>query len=408
MSGHHAVVVGAGIGGLAAAVGLSRSGWNVTVLEQARELRPVGGGIGLTPNGLHALDAIEAGEAVRAAGIEQEHGGIRNPKGRWISRTDLDFIKTRYGHPVTAVHRAKLIDILVGLLPAGTVRTGARVLAALPGGPDEQAEVRTEDGSFHADLVIAADGIHSRLRETLFPRNSGLVYAGYTSWRFVLPVTDVTLAGETWGRGKRFAILPLAGGLVHCSALAVRAPGGHDGGGATELAWHFAAWHSPVPELIHAAAGRTIVHDDIEELAAPLPALHLGRVVLVGDAAHAMTPNLGSACLALEDAVSLTHAVTSRSLFDALAWYSRVRRPRSAALAKLSRRLGSLGKISFPPAAAVRDAGFRVAGLAPALTVRTLDRMMGWRPPPLAPVTDGSAGLRYFQVTGSFCTPRVR
>ncbi|CAM3750931.1 FAD-dependent monooxygenase [Kibdelosporangium persicum] len=388
MSGRHAVVAGAGIGGLAAAVGLSRAGWQVTVLEQARKLRPVGGGIGLTPNGLHALDALGAGDLVRAAGIEQAHGGIRNPRGSWISRTNLDFIKARYGQPVTAVHRAELIDALVGLLPTGTVRTGARVLTAHPGGPDAPAEIHTADGGFTADLVVAADGIHSVLRQALFPHHPGLAYAGYTSWRFVLPASDIPPAGETWGRGKRFSILPLAGGLVHCSALVVRGPGSHDsevsGNQASALTRYFGAWHSPVPELIAAAAAQIIVHDDIEELAAPLPSLHSGRVALLGDAAHAMTPNLGSACLALEDAVCLTHAVASGSLIDALGSYSRTRRPRSIALARLSRRLGAMGKISFPPAVAVRDAGFRLAGLAPALTVRTLDRMMGWRPPAMS------------------------
>ncbi|HEV2372333.1 MAG TPA: FAD-dependent monooxygenase [Streptosporangiaceae bacterium] len=383
MKAQEAVVVGAGIGGLGTAIGLTRAGWHVTVLERARELRPVGGGLGLTPNGVHALKALGAGDRVRAAATEQSHGGIRTPSGDWISRTDLSFIHARYGEPVMAIHRARLIDILRELLPSGALVTGTPVSFVDPGGPQGRAHVHTKDGVHAADLVVAADGIRSAIRAELFPAHPGLTYAGYTSWRVVLNAPEVTIAGETWGRGKRFSILPLPDGLVHCSALAV-APPGCRSDSLSELAGRFGTWHSPIPELIEASGASEVVHRDIEELAVRLPRFHAGRVALVGDAAHAMTPNLGSACLALEDAVTLSHLVTAApddGITDALARYSRWRGPRSAALARMSRRIGEAGKLSFAPAVTVRNAGFRIAGLMPSLTVRALDQMMDWRPP---------------------------
>ena len=384
MKERNAVVIGAGIGGLATAVGLTRAGWQVTVYERAQELRPAGGGIGLTPNGLRALNVLGAGDRVRAAAIEQRHGGIRSPNGAWISRTDLGFIRDRYGEPVVALHRAALIGALRELLPPAVLATGTPVSHVDPGDARRRAEVHTTRGVHAADLVIAADGIRSTVRTGLFPGHPGLGYAGYTSWRVVLDAPEVTVAGETWGRGKRFAILPLPGGLVHCSALVVAPSGSRTWENAARLAQHFGSWHAPIPELIHAIGAGTVFHDDVDELRTPLPRFHAGRVALVGDAAHAMTPNLGSACLALEDAVVVAHTAAMAGTADierSLARYTQSRRPRSVALAKLSRHIGTMGKLSFPPLVAARNGGFRIAGLTPSLTVRTLDAMMGWRPP---------------------------
>src|SRR5215467_2340330 len=142
----NAVVIGAGIGGLATAVGLTRAGWQVTVYERAQELRPAGGGIGLTPNGLRALNVLGAGDRVRAAAIEQRHGGIRSPNGAWISRTDLGFIRDRYGEPVVALHRAALIGALRELLPPAVLATGTPVSHVDPGDARRRAEVHTTRG----------------------------------------------------------------------------------------------------------------------------------------------------------------------------------------------------------------------------------------------------------------------
>jgi 2-polyprenyl-6-methoxyphenol hydroxylase-like FAD-dependent oxidoreductase len=94
----------------------------------------------------------------------------------------------------------------------------------------------------------------------------------------------------------------LPGGQLHCSATTVAPPRVRHADEAAELAQRFGGWHEPIPSLIAAITSAEVLHHDIEELAAPLPAYHQGRVVFVGDSAHAMTPNLGPACLALEDA----------------------------------------------------------------------------------------------------------
>jgi 2-polyprenyl-6-methoxyphenol hydroxylase-like FAD-dependent oxidoreductase len=389
MSRPEVVVVGAGIGGLAAAVGFRRIGWQVVVCERAGTLRSTGGGIGLTPNGLRALDAIDAGRTVRSRAVEQRDGGIRRPGGDWIARTDLDFIRDRFGDPVIALHRADLTSALAGLLPAGAVQTGTHVTTVVPGAPGRRARVTTTRGELTADLVVGADGIRSAVRTALFPRHPGIRYAGYTSWRVVVPApAQPVTAGETWGRGARFAILPLPDGRVHCSALASAPAHRPRGNEAVELIRHFGEWHDPIPELLRSVTVSSLFHDDIEELAAPLPSFSRGSVALVGDAAHAMTPNLGSANLALEDAVSLVsliaanHAADGGDIPSVLSQYTACRRKRVVRLARRSRRIGRIGQWSSPVAVAARNIGFWLGGLLPApVTARALDSVLGWTAP---------------------------
>src|SRR5512133_200533 len=167
----HAIVVGAGIGGLTAAVALRCRGWDVTVLERAPALEPVGAGLGLGPNALHALDAIGLGDEVRRFSAVQGHGGLRRPGGGWLVRTDLGGLAARFGDPQLVALRADLVDLLAGRLPAGALRTGVTVTGVDAGDAGDAARrprVATSAGDLDADLVVAADGIGSRIRAALF------------------------------------------------------------------------------------------------------------------------------------------------------------------------------------------------------------------------------------------------
>ena len=204
-----AVVVGAGIGGLTAAVALRRQGWDVTVLERAPALEPVGAGLGLGPNALHALDAIGLGDDVRRFSAVQGHGGLRRSGGGWLVRTDLGVLATRFGDPQLVALRADLVGLLAGSLPAGTLRTGVTVTGMDAGDTGRKARVFTSAGDLDAELVVAADGIGSRIRALLFPGHQGPRYSGFTAWRFVAPALP-----RSAGRPSR----PRRGGGARCSA----------------------------------------------------------------------------------------------------------------------------------------------------------------------------------------------
>lgn len=422
-----AVIVGGGIGGLAAAIGLRRTGWDVTVLERVPAIRPVGAGLVLQANGLRCLDTLGVGAKVRADGSDDVTGGTRRADGRWLARISAGELEQALGTPAVGIHRATLHEILLSALPPATVITGAEVVEVTEGGlvtyrqapsqaacgPDggaRDASDRDTSGrhTVSADLVVGADGIHSVVRGLLWPEAAPPAYIGVTAWRGVTPVWDHDLVvGLSWDRGAEFGIVPLADHRVYWFAAlnapprdpqaalgtpardpqaglgtrpgdpqaALDRPGGDE---RARVLARFGGWHVPIPELI--GATETVLRDDLACLDDPLRTYVKGRVVLLGDAAHAMVPHLGQgANQALEDAVTLA-AVAHRS--DGLRAYDRLRRTRSQRVAKASRIAGRFGQqLSAPGAVALRNTAMRV--IPARLALRSMARFADWRPPDL-------------------------
>jgi 2-polyprenyl-6-methoxyphenol hydroxylase-like FAD-dependent oxidoreductase len=368
-----AIIVGGGIGGLAAALALGQRGWETEVLERAAEFTEAGAGLALWPNALRALDALGVGEAVRGRAVLEGQAGIRDPAGRWLSRTDMAALERRYG-PAAMIHRADLLAVLHAAVPGEELRSGITVSQVMADGT-----VVHSAGESRADLVVGADGIHSVVRTSIWPGAPAPRYAGYTAWRMVTPPVPVGESCESWGRGERFGYAPLPDGRIYCWATA-NAPEGAAGDGLAGLRRRFGGWHDPIPALLEAAADDAVLHHDLYELP-PLTTFTSGKIALAGDAAHAMTPNLGQgACQALEDAVVLASTLDS---CEGLSSYDRHRRPRTQMITKRAHRVGIVAQWASPVVVGLRNTALRL--LPPTSLARSLAPILDWTALPAIP-----------------------
>ncbi len=358
-----AIVVGAGIGGVTAAVALEQCGWQVTVLERAPELGEIGAGISVWPAAVAVLEelGIKGVEQVARAG---ESAGMRRWDGRWI----VEAAELGVELPVM-IHRAQLHSLITDRLgPAATIRTGTTVTGLTQDA--DGVTVQAGDQEYRAELVVAADGLRSVIRGVLYPEYEGPRYSGYTAYRGIAEVELTDGGGETWGRGQRFGFARLIDGRCYwyATANAPAQPSEPDRAGdpGDEVRERFAGWHEPIPELL--AATSAVLQNDIYDLRTPLVPFVNGRVVLLGDAAHAMTPNMGrGACSAIEDAGALAHVL--RESRD-LAAYDAERRPATTKLVKRSRALGVMGQLDNPVLSTARDNLLGLGGKAAGLLAR--------------------------------------
>lgn len=349
------VVAGAGIGGLTVGIALRRLGHEVLVFERVPKLEPVGAGISLHSNAVEALRRIGVEEAVRAVSSPLTTGRIATSTGRILQEKDLRPLTQAFRQPDgLATHRASLQSALReafdGELRLGTAVTGWRTEGGL--------RVACPGGELEADVLIGADGIHSAvatgLRGPSEPR-----YSGYVAWRGVAELEPDFPEGtgiELSGRGQRFGAIRLGAGKVYWFAT-VNGPPGHD----APLRELFADWAEPVPTLLEATPPEQVLRNDIVDRP-PDERWGAGPVTLLGDAAHAMTPNMGQgACQAIEDAVVLAECLEADPVAD-LRRYEALRRDRALWFVRTSWQLGRVGQLSHPLVTTLRDLAMGLPG----------------------------------------------
>ncbi len=378
---HCVLIVGAGIGGLTLAAALRRAGVPHRVFEQAPALGEVGAGIGLWTNAIRGLRTAGVDLAqVEARASEVRWGEAGAADGRTLARFDVGAIADRHGAPSYVVHRAELHAAIAQAVDPGAITVGA----ACVGLSQDEAGVtlRFADGSeVRGAIAVGADGLRSAVRAALFGQEAPR-YAGETCYRAVAAhdTGDPHVLREVQGRGPRCCVVQLGPGRVYWWATE-RAPAGQPvpiEARKARLAALFEGFRFGFPEALAATDPDAILQHDLYDRP-PLPRWSEGRVTLLGDAAHPTTPNLGQgACMAIEDAVVLTRALSRRGAEPAAAFraYEAERRARCYRIVKQSRLFGWVGSWSNPVAVWLRES---INALTPpAVLARAMDEQLGY------------------------------
>ena len=360
------IILGGGIAGLTTAVALKQKGIHATVFEAARELKPLGAGLLLAANAVKAYQKIGIAEKIISRGRLLPIFSILDQQGHILTSADAAKIGQKYGLHNFAIHRAELHEALLSELEPGQVQTDKRA-TGFEQWNDGTLEVHFADGSTHrTDCLVVAEGIHSSVRRQLMPETSPR-YAGYTCWRAVIETTPdmaaFSVASETWGAEGRFGIVPLAGNKIYWFACvnARQNDPVMQAFKVADLQHVFRNFHRSVRVILEHTRDADLLWNDIIDLK-PVQRFAFGNIVLIGDAAHATTPNMGQgACQAIEDAVVLADEVEKNAdPATAFTCFERRRLERTHFVVNNSWRLGKIAQLSQPLLVALRNGLLRL------------------------------------------------
>jgi 2-polyprenyl-6-methoxyphenol hydroxylase-like FAD-dependent oxidoreductase len=350
-SGMEVLVAGAGIAGMAAAIAMTKAGHDVVLVERATELREIGAALSLWPNALASLDRLGVGPQVRAMGLEAPTALIRSTEGRTIARFDRAAMRRALGGLPVIVLRSQLQAALLEACEwlKLEIRLGETVDEVAPGGDGVDVTTSRRRDSFEA--VIGADGINSTVRSTV--AGSQQRDCNRLVWRALIQDPD-GLVDSTWltvGTELQLIASPAPDGLIYWAA---DTPGRT--GPATDTAdpkeilrARFGNWHPPIPEIIEATPPGSLVVNSIFDRIPPQK-LHSGRVLLVGDAAHAMTPDLGQgACQAIEDAAVLQACAAAEGGAEPATLFATFERVRLRRVRRIVRDSYAIGRLATAP-----------------------------------------------------------
>lgn len=344
-------IIGGGIAGLTTALALNKVGVNCEVFERAKQLNEVGAGIWMQPNALKVIDWLGLGGLVREKGSLLDQVDITNSQLIPFKKIKQEVVQDEQGNKIVAIHRATLQKILFEALPKDGLNLGYEFKSLEKN--ENQVKISFGDREIMSDLLIGADGLNSRVRENIFS-NTSKRFSGQTCWRGIsdirLPVEFQNAGIEGWGKKIRFGFSQITENQVYWFAVKNASQNGTDNINTikTELQNYYSGFNPIVLNIIEQTKAEKIIRNDISDLKR-LDKWHKDKVVLVGDAAHATTPNMGQgAGQGMEDAYYLANILAKHNQIEqAISLFESTRREKVDYVVNNSWRFGQMAHSGF-------------------------------------------------------------
>lgn len=338
-------IMGAGIAGLTAGIMLEKLGFEVDIYEAAESVRGIGAGIGLASNAIKSFEYLGLDREVIAISNHLRDFEICDHRGKTILSADTERIKQNYDTDNFAIHRADLHNFLSGKIFSDKIYLNKRLRQFTQN--KNEVLLEFEDGTRSSvDFLIGADGVNSRVRQQLIP-NSEPRYAGYWCWRATVAhgYEGLEKSTEVWGKNGRFGMTPLKGNRIYWYAcINSNLKDGVQDFGLAELKQRFRGYFPTVREVLDLTQEKDLISTPIMDLN-PIGNYHFGNVLLIGDAAHATTPNMGQgACMALEDVAVLKDELSKNEVSIAFDNFEKRRLKRTHYITKTSWRAGEVAQ----------------------------------------------------------------
>ncbi len=349
--GDQFIIIGGGVAGLTAAIGLQSLGKTFKLFEQSSLLKGIGAGFGLAANAMQALDYLGLKDDIEQLGHHLKSYNILDEKGNTILAPDAKALSQKYKKDNFTIHRADLHAYLLSQIDAAHIILNRRAIRFEQ--KTQGIKVYFEDGtSCSGQYLIIADGVKSPLRQQLIP-SSAPRYSGYTCWRATIDNSNIQLnqGSETWGKKGRFGMTPLIHNRIYWYAC-INSPENnkvYKNYSIEHLRDHFGGYHEPIPQILLQTKNEELIWNDIIDIK-PLKNLAYDNILLIGDAGHATTPNLGQgACQALEDvAVLIAELKQKKNIIDAFKSFEKRRLARTKYITDTSKFIGEVAQWENP------------------------------------------------------------
>ncbi len=335
-------IIGAGIGGLTLGNILKQHQYDFTIYESAPEIKPVGAGIMMAVNAMQVFDRLGLKEKIEEAGNKVHRIVIANESLQPISKTEILELEAQYNSCNVAIHRAELQRILAENLPPASIRLNHSLQTIEK---KENYILNFENkNQVESNIVFGADGIKSPIRNQIL-KTGTIRHSGQKCWRglvdFDLPEKHHQEAFEMWGKGKRFGFVKISDKKVYWYACINEKSFGR----YLEIAEIFKDFDPLVLKIIEATSLENIICNIISDLA-PIPKWYAENLCLIGDAAHATTPNMGQgACQAIEDAYIIGKLLEKDQDFNAIfEGFQNIRRKKVDYIVNTSQTIGKISQ----------------------------------------------------------------